>query len=403
MNQQTISTKKITGKPTLLFDPSIRSLYSLETYLNYTFIPNYISNNKVGIYTFIKNNSAQFIKEQFPTHQIEITQISEWQFYQLLFMPYATPNTDLTLYPLLFMGIIKNASDIHLSAISPIKYRCQFRINGALQTIPFDVPKKTNFNQLIQLHSHMNLSNNHKPQDGHIILAANHETHPMRVSSLPSYYGNDFVFRLFKKENDIQLSKLGFCDQITAQLNKLTTINAGLFLVTGPTGSGKTTTLYSILNQLKNNLTKNIITLEDPIEYPLKGIRQSQINTNSHYHFSQGLRAILRQDPDIIMIGEIRDEETAKIAIEAAYTGHFVLASLHTHTCKDALLRLAHFNIDPFFLTYSLKGILSQQLLPTSPQTVSGEWLSPIKTAPLINSYKEIDHYIQNCLHIPFQ
>jgi type II secretory ATPase GspE/PulE/Tfp pilus assembly ATPase PilB-like protein len=138
----------------------------------------------------------------------------------------------------------------------------------------------------------------------------------------------------------------------------------GLILVTGPTGSGKTTTLYTILNHLKKDNTKSIITLEDPIENILTGIRQSQINPSAGYTFIQGLRAILRQDPDIIMIGEIRDAETAKIALEAAYTGHLVLSTLHTANCESTLLRLQSFDLDPFLLGHSLKGIISQFLTP---------------------------------------
>ncbi len=387
----------------LLFDPGVYKLFCHNTYINYTFFPNYFSNHKIGVYTFIPDYSPQFIKSHFPQHDIEIHLISEWQFYQLLFMPYASPETDMILYPLLLMGVIKGASDIHLFATASKRFDCQFRIHGHLQRIPFEQLKGSNLSPLIKLHAHMNLSIQNIPQDGHILLNVHQTTHPIRVSSIPSYHGSDFVFRLFKKENKLKLSELGFSKLITKQLYQLSDHKSGLFLVTGPTGSGKSTTLYSILNQLKQDTKKNIVTLEDPIEYPLTGIRQSQINSSMNYTFSKGLRAILRQDPDIIMIGEIRDAETAKIAIEAAYTGHFVLATLHTHKCKDALLRLASFSIDPFFLTYTLKGILAQQLLPTSSPIISGEWLSPTAKTPTIDSYDQINNYVTNCLHLPFK
>jgi len=147
----------------------------------------------------------------------------------------------------------------------------------------------------------------------------------------------------------------------------------GLILVTGATGSGKTTTLYSAIKYLQSQKNLNIISLEDPVEYVLEGVRQSQVNTQSGYTFVNGLRSILRQDPDVIMIGEIRDHQTAKIALDAAYTGHLVLSTLHTANIASTLLRLMSFELDPFMVTQSLKGIISQKLIPILCQTCKEE------------------------------
>ncbi len=390
-----------TSLASLFFDPAIRDIYPLTSLVSGVFIPVYIDSTAIGICTFLDDYVPELIRADFPDHNIECFHVSEWSFYHALFAPYSSPDTDMNLYPLLFRGIIQSASDIHLSA-TKTGYTCQFRVDGQLKPIAFNTPSDVNISQLIKLHSHMDLSVYHQPQDGRLSVPTAVGDHPVRVSSLPSFYGEDFVFRLFSESGILSLSELGFSSTITAQIRQVMTLDSGLFLVTGPTGSGKSTTLYSVLLALNEARSKKIVTLEDPIEHPLSGIRQSQINTATGYTFANGLRAILRQDPDIIMIGEIRDTETAKIAIEAAYTGHLVLATLHTQRCKEALLRLASFDIDPFFLTYTLKGILSQRLLPLSPRQVIGEWLSPTSKTEVIQSYADIETYIRHCHHIPF-
>jgi Tfp pilus assembly pilus retraction ATPase PilT len=397
-----VSPPSVSPISTLFVDPALYSLYPLDCLIQYVFIPLYISDSRVGICTFLDHYTPKLIQSDFPHHEIDVIPVSEWTFYQLLYKPYLSVDTDMNLFPLLFMGIIHAASDIHLSA-TKTGYACQFRVSGQLKSIPFTPPKNINMAQLIKLHSHMDLSLHQHPQDGRLFVSMPSGNHPIRVSSVPSLYGEDFVFRLFSESGIPSLPALGFSKPITSQLMQLITLQSGLILVTGPTGAGKSTTLYSVLKQINHQCSKKIITLEDPIEHPLPGIRQSQINIATGYSFSAGLRSVLRQDPDVIMIGEIRDSETAKIAIEAAYTGHLVLATLHTQECKESLLRLASFDIDPFFLTYTLKGVLSQRLLPTSPRQVVGEWLSPTPNTVMIKSYNDIDQYIHSCYHIPFE
>jgi type II secretory ATPase GspE/PulE/Tfp pilus assembly ATPase PilB-like protein len=160
------------------------------------------------------------------------------------------------------------------------------------------------------------------------------------------------------------LSDLGFHFKIQQYLQKAIQLSSGLILVTGPTGSGKTTTLYALLHQMVENKKGNIVTLEDPVERVIPQVRQTPINTKAGLDFYEGLKALLRQDPDVLMVGEIRDKKTAEVALDAAYTGHLVLSSLHTDTVKNSMLRLLHFGLDPFLMGYCLKVVLTQKLLP---------------------------------------
>lgn len=184
------------------------------------------------------------------------------------------------------------------------------------------------------------------------------------------------------------------------------TTQHGMLLITGPTGSGKTTTLYACLREIQAQRQAMIVTLEDPVECYLPGVRQSPIHAISGYTFSKGLRALLRQDPDVIMIGEIRDADTASIAFHAAYTGHLVLASLHTHDVATSLMRLLSFNIDPFLIGYALKGIMSQQLVntnaSTTPRTIITESLHIQHPMMLSMDTHAMDAFIANNIFIPF-
>jgi type IV pilus assembly protein PilB len=210
--------------------------------------------------------------------------------------------------------------------------------------------------------SDMNIAERRIPQDGRIPVKHAGKDYDMRVSCLPSLYGEKIVMRILDKSSVLLgLNKLGFTPEVQAQLEELTMQPNGMFLTTGPTGPGKTTTLYSVLHKI-NSIEKNIITVEDPIEYQLGGITQVGVNKKAGLNFNNALRSFLRQDPDIIMVGEMRDLETAEIAIEAALTGHLVLSTLHTNDAPSATIRLADMGVEPFLISATVIGIMAQRL-----------------------------------------
>jgi general secretion pathway protein E len=213
--------------------------------------------------------------------------------------------------------------------------------------------------------ANLDISERRLPQDGRIALQLGGRAVDIRVSIIPSGKGEKVVMRLLDKQvGRLQLKQLGMDDATYEQISQLIHKPNGIILVTGPTGSGKTTTLYAALSVL-NNQSRNITTIEDPIEYHIDGINQTQINDNIKMSFAKGLRAILRQDPDIVMIGEIRDQETAEIAVQASLTGHLVFSTLHTNSAKDAIIRLKDMGVEPFLLASSLSGVLAQRLIRT--------------------------------------
>ena len=254
------------------------------------------------------------------------------------------------------------ASDIHIEPDRRnVRIRC--RIDGVLQEI-MAVPKHIQAPLIsrYKIMSDMNIAERRIPQDGRIPIKHNNKDYDMRVSCLPSLYGEKIVMRILDKSSVLLgLNKLGFTPEVQATLEDLVAQPNGMFLVTGPTGSGKTTTLYSVLHKI-NSIEKNIITVEDPIEYQLGGITQVGINKKAGLNFSNALRCFLRQDPDIIMVGEMRDLETAEIAIEAALTGHLVLSTLHTNDAPSATMRLADMGVEPFLISATIIGILAQRL-----------------------------------------
>src|SRR5581483_9688000 len=208
----------------------------------------------------------------------------------------------------------------------------------------------------------MNIAERRIPQDGRIGIRYEGKDYDLRVSCLPNLHGEKIVMRILDKSSVmIGLNKLGFTPEVQAQLEELAQQPNGMLLSTGPTGSGKTTTQYSLLNKL-NSIEKNILTIEDPCEYQLSGITQVQVNKKAGLHFATALRSFLRQDPDIIMVGEMRDLETASIAIESALTGHLVLSTLHTNDAPSATLRLIDMGVEPFLVSATLIGILAQRL-----------------------------------------
>ncbi|CCQ95971.1 Type II secretion system protein E [[Clostridium] ultunense Esp] len=255
------------------------------------------------------------------------------------------------------------ASDIHIEPWDE-EIRIRFRIDGDLQDI-----MRLSINSLsalvtrIKIIGKMDIAEKRIPQDGRVETKVNNKEIDMRISSIPTVYGEKIVLRLLDRSNFMfTKSELGFKDENLRLFNKILEQPYGMVLVTGPTGSGKTTTLYAVLKEL-NKVEKNIITIEDPVEYKLEGINQVQINPRAGLTFANGLRSILRQDPDIIMVGEIRDSETAKIAIRAAITGHLVLSTLHTNDSPSSIVRLIDMGVEPYLVSSAVIGVVSQRLI----------------------------------------
>ena len=256
-----------------------------------------------------------------------------------------------------------NASDVH---IEPYENRLgiRFRIDGVLREIletrralaPLVASR-------IKVMSKLDIAEKRLPQDGRISLRIAGRAVDVRVSTMPSGHGERVVLRLLDKQaGRLDLMSLGMVEQACKSMDDLIHKPHGIILVTGPTGSGKTTTLYAALERINDN-SRNIMTVEDPIEYFIDGIGQSQVNTKVEMTFARGLRAILRQDPDVVMVGEIRDLETAEIAVQASLTGHLVLSTLHTNTAAGAVTRLRDMGVEPFLLASSLIGVLAQRLV----------------------------------------
>lgn len=264
----------------------------------------------------------------------------------------------------LTQAIVEGASDIHINPEED-QVRVRFRVDGVLRD-SLHLPKNLQqaLTSRIKILSNLDIAEHRIPQDGQLRLRLKDGREiDIRVSTLPSAFGENLVLRVLDKSAALlQLSNLGYEEDIHQLLEQLLSNAYGIILLTGPTGSGKTTTLYAGLNFL-NSVEKNIITLEDPIEYRLPMIRQSQVNVKAGMTFAKGLRAILRQDPDICMVGEIRDSETGNIAIQAALTGHLVLSTLHTNDAPGAVTRLGEMGIEPFLIASAVRGVMAQRLV----------------------------------------
>jgi general secretion pathway protein E len=267
-------------------------------------------------------------------------------------------------------AVKENASDIH---IEPFENRLvmRFRVDGVLREVlqsrravaPLVVSR-------IKVMSKLDIAEKRLPQDGRISLRIAGRAVDVRVSTIPAGHGERVVLRLLDKQaGRLDLGSLGMDTATQQTMDELIHKPHGIILVTGPTGSGKTTTLYAALERINDN-TRNIMTVEDPIEYYIDGIGQTQVNTKVEMTFARGLRAILRQDPDVVMVGEIRDIDTAHIAVQASLTGHLVLSTLHTNTAVGAVTRLRDMGIEPFLLSSSLIGVLAQRLVRVlNPET----------------------------------
>jgi len=275
------------------------------------------------------------------------------------------------------------ASDIHVEPEGE-QVRVRHRVDGILRELTI-LPKNLQNAVIsrIKVLSKMDIAEMRKPQDGRIRLIIENRDLDIRVSTFPTVHGENVVMRLLDKSSILLgLNKIGFSESELKNFNELIRRPNGVFFVTGPTGSGKTSTLYSAL-ALINSIEKNIITIEDPVEFELPLIRQTQVNPKAGITFANGLRSILRQDPDVIMVGEVRDKETADVCIQAALTGHLVLSTLHTNDAPSALTRLMDMGVEPFLISSSLIGVLAQRLVRVICDKCKEETLPP---APVLKS-----------------
>lgn len=260
-------------------------------------------------------------------------------------------------------AIIARASDIHVEPLLS-KLRVRYRIDGVCQEANV-LPKNLQDSIIsrIKILANIDISEKRRPQDGRISLHFSGKDMDIRVSCLPSIYGESVVMRLLEKSQTLMsIRNLGLCKSDFQRFQSIIKRPNGIFLITGPTGSGKTTTLYAIINELNKTGVK-IVTAEDPVEYTIEGVNQSEVNDKIGFTFPKILRTMLRQDPNVILVGEIRDTETADIAIASALTGHLVLSTLHTNDAPSAITRLIDMNIKPFLVSTSLQGIMAQRLV----------------------------------------
>jgi len=285
-------------------------------------------------------------------------------------------------------GIRRNASDIHVEPYEK-RFRVRMRVDGSmLEIAEIPLEMKRAVVARLKIMSRMDISESRVPQDGRIKLKSGGREIDFRVNSLPTLFGEKVVMRMLASGNlSLDLGKLGFEARQLEVFKKGIYAPNGLVLVTGPTGSGKTTTLYSALAEL-NTITDNISTAEDPVEYNLEGINQTQVNKDVGLTFASVLRALLRQDPDTILVGEIRDYETAEVSIQAALTGHLVLSTLHTNDAPSSITRLMNMGVEPFLVTSSVNTIVAQRLLRRvcskckGPQTMTKEEIAKIGFSP---------------------
>lgn len=309
---------------------------------------------------YYSNESAEKAVEDF-TKEVGIEEISEIEENMLNEVNNA-PVVRLV-DSIIQHAVRAKASDIHIEPYEN-KIRIRFRIDGELQEIM--TSSKSTHSAIvtrIKIISKMDIAEKRIPQDGRVEMHVDNKDVDLRISVLPTVYGEKIVIRILDRSSTI-LSKaeLGFSDKNVEIFDKIIKSPNGIVLVTGPTGSGKTTTLYAVLREL-NKINRNIITVEDPVEYRLDGINQVQVNVKAGLTFANGLRSILRQDPDIIMIGEIRDTETAEIAVRAAITGHLVLSTMHTNDSASTVSRLVDMGVEPYLVSSSVVGVAAQRLV----------------------------------------
>ncbi|MFO1433904.1 MAG: type II secretion system ATPase GspE [Candidatus Competibacteraceae bacterium] len=345
-----------------------RSLLELRRYLDQPLSPKPVSadnfeNLLQSVYESDTNGAAQMIEGM--GEELDLDQVAQQlnkEPEDLLENADDAPIIRL-INALLTEAIKENASDIHIESFET-SLLVRFRVDGVLREVlrpprglgPLLISR-------VKVMAHLDIAEKRLPQDGRISLRVAGRAVDVRVSTLPAGHGERVVLRLLdKREGRLELRHLGMEPNSHELLNRLIHRPHGVFLVTGPTGSGKTTTLYAALTTL-NDRKRNIMTVEDPVEYFLDGISQTHVNPKIDMTFARGLRAILRQDPDVVLVGEIRDLETAEIAVQASLTGHLVLSTLHTNSAVGAITRLRDMGVEPFLLSSSLIGVLAQRLV----------------------------------------
>ncbi|AOR24630.1 GspE/PulE family protein [Clostridium taeniosporum] len=327
------------------------------------------------IETFIskKNDIKKFIEIYYSSQQVSIaaqqlakesSQLKKKNFINIEEIDDVKNAPVVKMVEYLFKNSIEmNASDIHIEPFEN-EIRIRYRIDGQLQTVNvLNIDSLAPLITRIKILAGLNIAEKRIPQDGRIMTTIENKDVDFRVSILPVVYGEKVVIRILNTSSyNVSKEQLGINERNLKKIDRIISNPYGIVLVTGPTGSGKSTTLYSILNELNSN-NVNIVTVEDPVEYTLKGVNQVNVNTRSGLTFANGLRSILRQDPDIIMIGEIRDNETAEIAIKAAITGHLVLSTLHTNNAPSSIIRLIDMGVKPYLVSTSIVGIIAQRLV----------------------------------------
>jgi len=284
------------------------------------------------------------------------------------------------------------ASDIHVEPFeSHVKIR--YRVDGELiEVLKSPIETLGALTTRIKILANLNIAEKRVPQDGRILTITDGKAIDLRVSVLPTVHGEKVVIRILKRDGFlVGKQQLGMCPEDLAKLDKIVASPYGIILVTGPTGSGKSTTLYTVLSEL-NTPDKNIITVEDPVEYMIEGINQVNVNVKAGLTFAGGLRSILRQDPDIVMIGEIRDSETAEIAVRAAITGHLVLSTIHTNDAASTVLRLVDMGLEPYLISTSISGVIAQRLVRrVCPQCAEEYYASDYEKKVLeVNPFEDV-------------
>ena len=281
----------------------------------------------------------------------------------------------------LFQDILQQAlkersSDIHIEPFCNL-FKIRIRVDGKMkEMLNLGLESYPSLVGVIKYKANMDITEKRLPQDGRIDVNIMNSLLDIRISTIPTTYGEKIVLRLLNRDSFLKTKyELGFSNKSVQKIKEIIKKGTGILLITGPTGSGKTTTVYSILNDLRST-SKNIMTIEDPVEYKMEGINQIQVNHKIGLTFEKGLKSILRQDPDIIMIGEIRDIETAKIAVRAAITGHLVISTLHTNDAISSIARLMDMEIPSYLLNSSLIGIISQRLVRKVCQNCGKEFIS---------------------------
>lgn len=310
---------------------------------------------------------------------------------------------------LFIQALQQRASDIHLEPAEG-GGQVRFRIDGILHTqVYLDSGVFTAIVTSLKVNAGMDIAQCLIPQDGRLEYTFSDNKIDVRVASLPTIKGEKLVLRLLHRTSKIDsIDELGFTTQVKEHLFRFISRLSGMILVTGPTGCGKTTTLYAVL-KLLNSTERNIITIEDPVEYHLPGINQVQVNPKAGLNFTNGLRAILRQDPNIIMVGEIRDHETAEIAVRSALTGHLVLSTLHTNDAASAITRLLDMGIEPYLLASALNGIMSQRLVRCVCPHCSEKYIPTAQEKILLNQHHITNTHLKKgrgcslCRHTGYQ